>query len=366
MRLLPMIITATITIIIVAAVIPFFESDPENLGDWQYDDYRLVPDVASASGALEIIEMSEGTYVHAVDVGEGIITYSNGASTTVNVERARLDLIFALGQSNNTYLNADLDAVSEVPALGTSYYFGTSDAPATGKGFTGASFQSLFDESGALKVGDKLPTFCKNYTEITHHKVYYVIGASAGSSITDWVPGQTVWNNAKTVLTLALSSVDASKFDISTGAYTWIQGESSRYVTQEEYIADFLQLDNSLQTGKMGAKFNNVFISLPMKYANPILAQQKMGQEYSNVHVVTDIASTFTQDNGLLGPDGLHYSQSGYNIIGSELGQACGNWEKNQGVGPAYEGILHAIPAIILISIVIMFAGFITIRKSSA
>lgn len=323
---------------------------------WQYDDYRSAKNVLSVDGALELVQGDDATYIHAKDVGEGTINYKNGKTNIINVEKAKLDVFFALGQSNNAYMSHDKTTADPIPQIGTAYYYGDANAPTTGLYQpSDAAMMPMSSINGVANIGDKAPAFCANYNSITHHKVYYVIGAWSSSSIDGWIPNGQYWDAAKTILSNAVDAVDSSLYELNYKGYTWIQGEANGSMSVSEYMSKFLLMHDAILAGDLGQVFDHCFISkVASQYSGPSNAQIQLATQYDTITLSTTIADTFTIANGLMASDGLHYTQAGDNLIGTALANSCADW-----YAPESESMdmLHMIaPAIIaILAVAIIF-----------
>lgn len=318
-----------ITIIVAGVSIPIINGtyiDYSQYSDngWYYDDYKEIDNVESVSGSLETVTFSGTTYIHADSVGDGTITYTDGTTETVTVEKANLDVFVALGQSNNAYVNYDA-ATAICPDIGTAYYYGT-----TSKLTTGTDYESVFtihpmvNTPGTSVIGDKAPAFCKEYYDHSNHKVYYIDGAWSGSSILQWQPDAGMYNAAAATVENAMSVVDTSLFNVSIKGYTWIQGESDEDMTADEYYDYFVIMHDAILAGGLSIDLDHCFISKVREiYEGPAEAQILLASNLDTVTLSTEIVDTFTVANGLMGSDDVHYSQAGDNLVGAALGDSA-------------------------------------------
>ena len=329
---------------------------------WQYDDYKLTSAI-DADGALELVESGNKKYLHAKDLGDGTITSNKGKTETVTVDKAELDVFFALGQSNNAYMSHDKTTASPVPMRGDAYYYGNSEAPTTGLYQPDdATMMPMSTLAGEANIGDKAPAFCAEYTQLTHHKVYYIIGAWSSSSIVGWVPDGQYWTAAKTILAGAIGSVNTDYYNLHFKGYTWIQGEANGSMTSSEYISKFLQMHDSILSGEMGYTFDHCFISkVVSEYSGPSNAQIQLALQNDTITLSTSLADTFSISNGLMASDGLHYTQAGDNEIGKALANSCAEW-----YAPDVEGMKTlSILAPLMISIIVVALILWIIRRNA-
>ena len=308
--------------------------DNDSSAGWQYDDYlESSPGDVVDGEIFELVELGSKKYIHAKSVGTGAI---NGIPVTVN--KAVLDLIFSCGQSNATYRNPDIETASPLPKYGTGYYFGTSTKVGAGLGddscgidIATQSFQSMYDDTGKLKIGGKSPSFTTRYNMITGHKVYWVNGAVGAKSIEQFLPPSSqMWTYMDNMLTSAINAVDTERFNLNVHYYLWIQGEINAEIDIEEYMAAFLQMHDAMLGGECGGtQFKGCVISLvrPINAPNPAEAQLRLAQNHETITMGSVSSQTFTIDNGCVTEDDLHYSQLGNNRLGWELGECIAKLE---------------------------------------
>lgn len=327
---------------------------------WYYDDYKIVTDVNAVGGSLELIEINGVQYVHAYDTGYGTITYSSGKTDSFVINKAKLDVYLQAGQSNAGYTNAN-PSEALTPKIGTSYYYGYESRPITTLDYDSSlcKIYSLTNEDGSSRLGDKAPAFCKTYNDLTGRKVLYVITGVSSMGIDNFLPyGGVMWDHMQSVLNDAIDSVDKSKFDVHIKSYLWYQGETDMWRSPTDYQDKFLLMNYAIINGKLGYKFDFCFISkVPYSTGWSIsAAQMNLVDESRTIIMGTTIADTFTKTNGLMGPDELHYTQSGNNILGTEMAKSV---VSTYGIGdntyrsPTVSTILNSLPIFVAISLAI-------------
>lgn len=372
-------ITALISLIVCIVVvmgicIPILSSTTnDDDPGWMYDDYKSIEGVEIAEGSLEMITVGSNTYIHAKDVGEGTITYSNGDVENITVKKAKLDVIYLYGQSNASYRNGNISEVDSQPPMGTTYFYGYEDAygPSaalnnTGFDISDCDMYSLYDSDGVLRVGGILPSFSYNYNKITDHKVYLIDGAIGNKSILTFdPPSGFMWTYGESILDAGLSEIDTTLYDYSCKYYMWIQGEADSGRDIDVYKERFMEMHTALLDGEMsGIYFQKCFMSKVRESngVNSSIAQLQLAEEHPNtIEIVSDVDS-FTVANGLMGSDNLHYSQKGNNIVGERFGVALGEAEN-----PTYElkstmdDIIGIIPIILISALILTFVtgGFL-------
>ncbi len=322
-------VAMVIMVIVVIIAIPLIPTSPEDQDPdgWQYDEYRPLGSYAGASGSLEIVTVGGTEYIHAKSLGTGQLILSDGSTETIQVGKAHLDVCLMFGQSNSAYVAVD-PSQAPVPVPGTAYYYGSETGNYSGIKFASAKMYSMTNPDGTAATADKAPSFAIKYNEITGHRVYWVCGSISGRSITTFDPdGGTTWNYADEVVEYAIKALDKRYFTYDTIAYMWIQGEADRTMTVNEYKNRFLEMNKAIMDGGLaGQEFHHAFIS-KVRTASSGTAQVQLAEEYPDmITMATTIAETFTQANGLLASDNVHYTQAGDNLIGTALGESMGQW----------------------------------------
>ena len=332
---------------------------------WSYDDYKINGSVESVSGAIELVTVGSQTYLHANDLGDATLTFANGDTQQVTVQKAKLDVYVALGQSNNSFVNSVPTEASPVPLPGTTYYYGTEDDLIMGKSadLSIGDFQDVVDSSGDLKIGDKVPAFGAKYYDLTGVKTYYIDGAWPGSSVAWWQDTTSVvWTSAVSIVSYAMSKIPEEYYDVTVRGYTWIQGERDADNAVDVYIECFDTMNGRILNGDLGIDLDHCFMSKvrAANAPNPSIAQIQIAESNSTVTMCTTVADTFTVANGLMGSDDLHYSQKGNNIIGVDFAKSCAEYYYTVEIESLQ--LLNVIPVVVILSLVVAVA--VTILRS--
>jgi len=292
-------------------------------------------DISSATGALEIITIGGIEYLHACDVGNGIITYFDGTTKTMNVKKAQLDVFLILGQSNAMYRHSsDPSTASPIPPLGTAYYYGTSDDPVSGifydRSVDDYGMHSMTESADVARIGNIESPFASAYNKMTGRKVLTINAAIGGVPISTYLPGGISYNYAQTVFSDALQRIDTEHYDFTVRSYIWIQGESDSDTEIETYKRSFMKMHRSLlgigDVQFSPHRFDNGFISKirSKEGINSSIAQIQLAEGSKTIHLASTASDSFSIDDGTMLDDDLHYSQKGDNIIGKELGEFIG------------------------------------------
>lgn len=360
MKAVAAVVSILVLIVVGAVTISLIQGD-SSPHDWEFDDYRVIDDVVSAEGSLELIDTYLGPTVHACAVGDGTITFSDGSVETVEVHRARLDVFFITGQSNSSYAAADPSKANPVPSLGESYawmyengrYGDLTDLDQ-------AAMRPMVDAStGASTTGDKAPSFCATYNELTGNKVYWICGGASGQSIMQFDPdGGPVWEYMVELVNRAMDAVDRNLYEPVPCSFMWIQGESNKNLSVETYEKKFLNLVDAIIGGELGYQFNHCFVSLIKSDVggNARIAQIKAAEEHPSTITIAADADSFTIENGLMASDDLHYSQLGDNIIGADLGKACAEFQLSR-ESSVNDTLLGMMPMLLFLAMAIMCIG---------
>lgn len=358
MNPLPTVAALVAAVLIVIVGIGLINDAGDASSAWGYDEYRPAEGVSSASGALELVSVGGVEYVHAKALGGGEVTYEDGTSEQVTVRKGVLDLFLFAGQSNAAYSqvpgSVDPSSASPVPVPGTGYYFGLESRYDRLFDSTTPIFRSLTDSDGGSAIGDKAPSFAASYNEATGSRVYFVCVAISGQSISNMDPnGGAGWDYAVRVVSAALEAVDDDLFILNPRGYIWIQGESDVSMSAEEYAGRFDEMNSRIQSGGWGIPMDHCFVSkLNSSYAS---AGSVLGMDMvvASDASVTYAASAwdFSISDGTMCDDGIHYTQAGDNIIGSELGTSCAEWYGPPDIGPTMQ-IIGVIPVLLAVSVV--------------
>jgi hypothetical protein len=291
-----------------------------------YDDYIESPAAVSAEGSLEIVTLSGVTYIHAVDVGTGSVEFSDGSVEIYSVKKSQLDVYLLMGQSNAAYTHYDASS-STVTLPGTAYFYGTTQPLHTLNYHAYkeiCTVKSMNAPDGTQTVGNIEAPLAASLYESIGNKVLIVNGGVSGVKINTFTPGNINFLRASEVFCDAMERIDRTLYDPTVRSYIWIQGESDALTPVETYKTLFLEIHEDLTGSGVGLfspyDFDAGFISLIVG-TNSSQAQIALTVDpEDNLILGATSAPTFSIENGLLKNDGVHYSQLGDNLIGSELG----------------------------------------------
>lgn len=343
-------------VLVVVGSVSLFIVEDSTEDPWLYGEYRDIEGAVSASGSLELVDGR----VHAVSVGRGDVLLSDGSRTTVTVERAPLDVFLMTGQSNSTYRyqTADHATASPVPPPGAAYMWATPDGNWTAwQDSSDLAFLPMTSGGGESLTGGLAPAFAATYYENSGRFSYWICGGWGGMEIAEFDPENgKVWDAMENTVQEAVKAIDRELFEPRYMSYMWIQGESDWDTPIPTYKSAFMLMHDAILNGKLGVPFDMCLISLPRTSdaVNAVEAQIQLARENSDtIRIVTDIADTFTVENGLMASDDLHYTQEGCNMLGSVLGKACADLTPHVYPKP----LLSVIPIVLTISIGVMAIG---------
>ena len=346
-----------VVILVTMVLIPSISEMEEEQRGWQYDDYVPVSEwdreITGVSGALSLRTYAGVDYVRASGIGEGVITFSDGSTETVDVGRARLDVYMVAGQSNSTMSMGNAAEAEPYPRLGTAYFYHSDE------------LFNAFQQSGRMIRGTG-PPLAATYYELTGHKILLICAGIGGQTITNFLPPDgSMWAHMQQYVEAAMSGFDPAYYDISVESYFWLQGEQDKYMSVDTYKEHFLTVNDAILSGDLGLDFKHCLISLVRPQNGPTAAEAQMqvAEEYPDRYIMaTTAAETFTVDNGLMSSDDLHYSQAGYNIIGDAWGRVAAEMVDTGTTMIAAVEFLRAVPLILMCLLIVGIVIVLIIR----
>lgn len=309
----------------------YFDTDPAaTASPISYDDYIEFSEFSgtpvSAEGSFSLTTVGGVDYVHASDVGEGIITYEDGSVETHDVVKAKLDVYMIIGQSNGSYTSSRADP-SQVEGLkpGTAYYYGTTARPSS-IADVGNAIHSMVNDNGTAKIGGLEGPLASRLVEAIGNKVLTVNVSIGGTPISSWLPAQSSYLSAQTTFADALSKIDTDRFDYTVRDYIWLQGEADTGTNVQWYVNAFNAMHNSLtgtvRTAFSDHPFQHAFIvkTRAVNGVNSSAAQLLLPDDVT-IFLASIVTDTFSNANGLLNGDDLHYTQSAHVLIAQDVAE---------------------------------------------
>lgn len=297
---------------------------PDKTMEW--DDYEpLGSDVTGVGGVLEIVEVGDTKYIHAKELGDGVILHQ-GSKTTVKVTKATADLVLMNGQSNAAYLYADTSATAS-PGPGEGYYFGwNGNMPSsTSDDLTGCKIRDMVGSDGSPQVGNKGPAFASAWSSITGHKTIWAHIGIGGMTVSKFDPETgPMWEWNAEIVGAVMEQIGELPIEIDKTMMLWAQGEANyQYgTTAAQYEESFMKFYTEMKNGGLGADVDSFHFvcgkDLNLGWVNDTFKSLAAQLDGTSVCVSDDLVNTFTMANGLMRTqDDIHYTQPGCNAVGA-------------------------------------------------
>lgn len=369
MKLVSLVIGASISLILIAMVLAPIALQGEPDAPWTYDDYQICEAEDVVDGAFEVVDFQGQHYIHAKDVGDGTI---NGI--TYHVEKANLRLFLLWGQSNSMYLNYDPDIVNEefTPLKTRAYFYGIDNGTdyrpiiswkdGNGNVFPEhGQFLPVTSPDGTYLIGNVEAPFCATYCENNENLRPYIINAGVGGwALQNFLPGTKGGENIHKVLDEALDKVDFDHYTISPGAWIMSQGESNAGTAINTYIGYFDEITLDLKDS-YDLDYGLIIQTRKGNSLNAANAQEEIVLTHPHVLMGSTASQTFTVENGLLASDNIHYTQLGDDIVGSQTARTWLNYTEPPSAD--YRGLIGlTVPLLILAVLSTLAVGIIRPR----
>lgn len=342
------VVTAGVILVIGACLFGymlFFLENPEPIdaqmeyGEWMDYDTSTV---LKSSGPIEI---GDGR-LYAAGVGTAKLFLYSGEKYIIKITAAHVDLILMNGQSNAAYyhirgvLPGDAQrAVTPVPELGKDFYFGYADGMPQQHDDEVATCE-IYDfvnaSTGAVRVADKGPEFCKTYTEETGHKCIWVCLGIPNYAISRWNEGGNAWVQDCRIMDAFNEKLKGTGFIVDRTIQMWAQGESDNWnnTGYDHYISTFKDFhDRANAAWGIDAWYLIAGRTVHVGWVNDAFDQ--LAAELPDVWLAVpkEILNTFTTRNGLMNSDNIHYSQEGDNAVANAAARYISD---APGVAPIY------------------------------
>ncbi len=293
-----------------------FRYDIQDVIELQYDDYTSIigninADDTSVSlfdnECLELITVDNEQVFHAKDVGSMILK-NNDTLYQVNVNKAKINLVLIMGQSNagNHFEEATSDITNP---LGTAYWwqYQTSTEPidytVPSKGFHAPLLAELYAQS--LADGNPIKNVMLWHEGTT---------SLNGKSITSWVPSVGDTSKMSGVTTMVKNCLNyyesnSDKYEVVGKGMFWYQGESDVAMDPIKYTNLFMTMWDCLEDAGMeyaaffrvrkGVAYNNGTNPTheDLDYHMSLAAQLKMINDNDNFYLATSITENWTGDD---------------------------------------------------------------------
>lgn len=273
-----------------------------------------------------------------------------------------LDVLVIAGQSNamnsstitqcNPYIvNSELSPVSG------AYYYGTPYAPINPVGYYAMDYDTTLDsyhmepmvKNGQWIIGGEEPGIASALSHRTSADLYIINVGIAGATIQFLQPGAEGGEYAAKIIQDALDKIPSGYKHVNKLGWAWIQGESNSSTP----ILDYISMFDKIQGLYDNLGFNTCYMvqTSPSVGVNSSAAQLQICEENPKVILASTAPSTFTQANGLLNADNIHYTQKGRIIVGEDIANAV----ELPSSSNSMKAILYAIPAVIMIALLLLF-----------
>lgn len=328
-----------------AVMLGFLDGNDAYDIEMEYEDWTAIDgEILGTTGPIEI----QNGMIHAVGVGTATAVKADESVVKIRIREAHADLILMNGQSNGAYYgigdyptNAD-KAITPVPALGECFYFGYSNRMPYHETQDVSScriYDMINPDTGAVRVADKGPGFCKAYSEATGKKTIWISLAIPSKRIAAWdQPSGSAWTQNIACMDKANSLLKDTGFSIDRTIVLWAQGESDflHSTGYAHYLTSFRTLHDSAPAA-WGHDIAGWYLmegrTEKVGWVNS--AFEELAETMPDVHLATTSAlvDSFTQNNGLLNSDDLHYTQKGDNALANSAARYAAGV---QGLAPIY------------------------------
>ena len=313
-------------------------------------------EVENGNQAIEVI----GNSIRAAGITETPVTVAvDGEKYSVKVEKAFVAIFVIDGQSNAWGAAGRHDKAPVTPEPGCGYYW--SDGVLTDAG----EYVKAAEKSAPRASVGFWPALAAEWYALTGEKAVVMNIAQNGAPIQHWTAGY--YRIGAQLIEACIDSIDLELFTIAGGGYFWFQGESNsdvynlteqmRYTTPEEYITEFNEVHEAYRSvfAARGIEaFAGIFtirtwgnllgVSKVNDYCGPRAAQQYLANSRADVFIASSVSEGWNKSEK--GPvsfvseagyevktgsvkalySGVHYSQSGYDIMGLEAADSLYSW----------------------------------------
>ena len=337
-------------------------------GEWMTDDEgnmipASVPEDSDAEYITPQFRVADGKWYVSVDNGstwqvtqtndtdsifKGVtydteyiyFTLTDGTELKVAIgkESKVVDLFIFMGQSNMSGFGGDAALAPEVPE-GWAYEYKAISEP--GKLVHMREPFGLNEdnaESGVAntkRAGTLVSAFANAYYEKTGVPVVGV-SCSRGSTDTEfWKQGGKPLEDAVSRHLAAEKWLKENGYIVRNNYMVWLQGESDASLSVEQYKSNLIGIVKEMinRTGITNCMIIRIGKKNPAdnSFDNVLQAQTELPKEYKEFVLASALAVSFPE--GGLMSDGVHYSQKGYNLLGTDTGINVAFYAKN-GIEP--------------------------------
>lgn len=239
-----------------------------------------------------------------------------------------LDVLIIDGQSNAEYGDTSVcdpevlnEEYTEKPSRNILYY-GTSTAPANQwdwsmyyfKSWAAYHLHNAYDyATEKWIIGGYEPILGNTISKKTGNDVLVINMAIGARTIAQLLPDGADGDYSWGVLDHALNQAKRTYDSFNMVGVVWIQGESDKDTPVADYEESFEELMDAFD--EYGLDDFYIVKTRDSYGGNSNIAQENIVATHDNVQIATDITETFTQENGMLDANPIHYSQKGRDAI---------------------------------------------------
>ena len=261
------------------------------------------------------------------------LTLSDGTELKipVGIDSRIVDLFIFMGQSNMSG-RGDASLAPTVPE-GWGYEYKAISRPGELLHMTEPfglnednSDSGVYDgigDNGPKRKGSSVAALTIAYYKKTQVPVVGVSCSKGGTSTSFWKVGGKPLNDAIQRQLATEKWLTENGYIIRNNYMFWLQGESDRGLTVEQYKANLTSIVKEMikKTGVthcMMLRVGQPKSGTATTNNNPLKAQTELCKQYKEFVMASTLTASFV-DDGLM-KDDWHYTQEGYNILGTDAG----------------------------------------------
>ncbi len=261
------------------------------------------------------------------------LTLSDGTEVKipVGIDSRIVDLFIFMGQSNMSG-RGDASLAPTVPE-GWGYEYKAISRPGELLHMTEPfglnednSDSGVYDgigDNGPKRKGSSVAALTIAYYKKTQVPVVGVSCSKGGTSTSFWKVGGKPLNDAIQRQLATEKWLTENGYIIRNNYMFWLQGESDRGLTVEQYKANLTSIVKEMikKTGVthcMMLRVGQPKSGTATTNNNPLKAQTELCKQYKEFVMASTLTASFV-DDGLM-KDDWHYTQEGYNILGTDAG----------------------------------------------
>ena len=204
--------------------------------------------------------------------------------------------------------------------------------------------------NGTKRKGSSVSALTIAYYQHTDVPVVGVSCSKGGTSTTFWLPGTKPLNDAIARQLAAEQWLADNGYTVRNNYMFWLQGENDMSMSPDTYRSNMISIVKEMinktgVTNCMMLRVGQQNTATAAKKNNIIEVQTELCQTYTEFVMASTLTAGFV-DDGLL-KDTWHYTQEGYNILGTDAGKNVAFYANN-GIepnmyDPYYKGLYYPI-----------------------